>query len=261
MMTKYRLILVLALAWAGLGATPAQEPTPAPASALFTYQVAHDHRIGRNTGELLITADGFEYRGTGHDEARHSQTWRDEDLKRIELKPREVRLTAYEAARYPLLPKQVPKSKGGKELRLGSEREHVFQLTEGESTPEVVSLLLARFPRPLASSVLPAESTASGALLFEIPVFHRQRQGGASGNLRVFEQYVLFAAEKAEASRFWRYQDLRDIGRLGRYGFELATYEKQLAADGKSYIFDLKRPLAEAEYDKLWARVYAHSRN
>lgn len=254
MITKYLMFLGLTVAMAGPAL--AQEPTPTPApTPLFTYQVAHDHRIGRNTGELLITANGFEYRGTGKDEARHSQTWRDDDLKRIELKPREIRLTAYEAARYPLVPKQVPYSKGGKELRIGSEREHVFQLTEGEITPEVVSLLLARFPRPLASSVLPAES-AAGALLFEIPVFHRQRQGGAAGVLRVYQQHVVFAAEKPEASRFWRYQDLRDIGRLGRYGLEIATYEKQFAADGKSYIFDLKRPLTEAEYEKFWARVY-----
>lgn len=257
-MHKHILLASLAVILACGGAAFGQEPTPTPEpTLLFTYQVAHDHRIGRNTGELLLTADGFEYRGTGKDEAGHSQTWRDEDLKRIELKPREIRLTAYEAARYPLVPKQVPYSKGGKELRLGAEREHVFQLTEGEITPEVVSLLLARFPRPLASSVMPAESTAAGALLFELPVFHRQRQGGASGLLRVYEQYVVFVAEKPAASHFWRYADIRDIGRVGRYGFEIATYEKQFAADGKSYIFDLKRPLAEAEYEKLWARVYA----
>ncbi len=247
--------LLFAVLLTAPGTLAAQEAPPEP-TPLFTYQVAHDHRIGRNTGELLLTADGFEYRGTGQDEAGHSQNWRDEDLKPIAIKPREIRLTAYEAARYPLVPKQVPYSKGGKELRLGSEREHVFQLTEGEITPEVVSLLWARFPRPLASSVMPAESTAGGVLLFEIPVFHRQRPGGASGLLRVYEQYVVFAAEKAEAARFWRYTDIRDIGRLGRYGLEIATYEKQFAADGKSYIFDLKRPLAEAAYEKLWARVY-----
>ena len=52
----------------------------------------------------------------------------------------------------------------------------------------------------------------------------------------------------------------RDIGQLGRYQFELATWEGQFGVDGKSYIFDLKRPLTEAEYESLWKKVYEQGR-
>ncbi len=238
------------------GRAPKTPPSPEAEPALYTYKVAHDHRIGKGDGELRITDSGIVYRGASADEERHSRAWRDEDIKRLEMSKTELGITAYEAARIPLIPRKVPYSKGGKDVRVGSEREHVFRLTEGEITPEVVRTLLARFKRPIATSVIPNDDKESGKLLFEIPVFHRRRAGGGSGMLRVYEDHAIFAAEVEGQSHYWRYPDIRDIGRLGRYQFEIATYERQFAADGKSYIFDLKRPLTDAEYDMLWTKVY-----
>lgn len=253
-------VLLCAAAANSLAQEGASTPTPSPtsdvATALYIYKVAHDHRIGKGDGELRITEAGIEYRGASADEERHSRVWRDEDIKRLEISKTEIRLTAYEAARIPLIPRKVPYSKGGKDVRVGSEREHIFRLTEGEITPEVVQTLLARFKRPLATSVIPNGDMESGNLLFEIPVFHRRRAGGESGVLRVYEEHVLFASETNDSSRYWRYADIRDIGRLGRYQFEVATYERQFAADGKSYIFDLKRPMTNSEYEMFWTKVY-----
>ncbi len=265
--TARRLLCSLLLLWTvGPAATAplAQEvisqqsaaPTENAGPALYAFKVAHDHRIGKGVGELRITETGIEYRGESAEEARHTSLWRDDDIKRLEISKTGLHLIAYEAARIPLIPRKVPYSRGGKEARIGSEREHVFRLLEGEITPEVVSTLLARFQRPVKTSVIPNDTEESGKLLFEIPVFHRHRRGGVSGTLRVYEERVVFAAEVEDQSRYWRYSDIRDIGRLGRYQFEIATYERHFAADGKSYIFDLKRLMTDAEYDKLWARVY-----
>ena len=269
---KRRLLCFLLLVWS-VGAagivSPAQEnrgqqgaaSTESAGPVFYTFKVAHDHRIGKGIGELRINEAGFEYRGESADEERHSQAWRDEDIKRLEISKTGMHIVAYEAARVPLIPRKVPYSRGGRDLRLGSEREHVFRLLEGEITPGVVSTLLARFQRPVRTSVIPDEDEESGNLLFEIPVFHRHRKGGASGTLRVYQDHVVFAAETEDQSRHWRYSDIRDIGKLGRYEFEIATYERQFAADGKSYIFDLKRPMTDAEYDKLWARIYEGERS
>lgn len=239
-----------------VGAQQSAAQTESADPALYVFKVAHDHRIGKGVGELRITGTGIEYRGESDDEARHTSVWRDDDIKRLEISKTGLHVVAYEAARIPLIPRKVPYSRGGKEARVGSEREHVFRLLDGEITPEVVNTLLARFKRPVKTSVIPNDTEESGKLLFEIPVFHRHRRGGASGTLRVYEERVVFAAEVDDQSRYWRYSDIRDIGRLGRYQFEIATYERQFAADGKSYIFDLKRPMTNAEYDRLWARVY-----
>lgn len=179
----------------------------------------------------------------------------------------ELRVTVYEASHIPLIPRKAPFT-DGKAIRSGAEHDYVFRLREGEITPEVVSALLARFNRPVETSVIPSSVTASvtpndegeSKLLFEIPVFHHHRVGGRSGMLRIYEQHVVFNADTAGDSRFWRYADIRDIGQLGRYRFEIATFEGQFGVDGKSYIFDLKRPLTETEYEALWTKVYAQGR-
>lgn len=235
---------------------PDVSPTPDAELTLYTYKVAHDHRIGKGDGELRITDAGIEYWGASEDEARHNGVWRDDDIKRLELSKTSLRVVTYEATQFPLIPRNTPKIREGKSIRFGSEREYEFRLVEDEITPELVRVLLARFKRPIATSVLPNEDEESGKLIFEIPVSHRQRAGGASGTLRVYEDYVVFHAEREGHSRYWRYEDIRDIGNLGRYKFEIATYEGQFGADGRSYIFDLKRPMTSREYDQLWAKIY-----
>lgn len=234
-------------------ATQAQEATT---PALYTYKVTHDHRIGEGDGELRITETGIEYRGASVDEEKHNQVWRDDDIKRLEILKTELRIVAYEAARIPLIPRNTPKVRDGRALRVGSERAYKFRIVEGEITPDVVRALLARFKRPIATSVIPSEDEESGKLLFEIPVFHRHLRGGESGVLRIYEQHVVFLAESENDSRHWRYEDIRDIGRLGRYQFEIATYEGQFGTDGRSYIFDLKRPMTSREYDQVWTKIY-----
>lgn len=248
-------LLSACIAGVWVAASFAQTASPIPVggdtahNALYTFKVEHDHRIGKGIGEIRITESGIEYRGGGLNEQRHSQVWRDEDIKRLEVTKTELRITSYEAARIPLIPRQVPFSRGGKSVRAGTERSHVFRLIEGEFTPEVVRTFLTRFKRPVTTSVLPEGDAESGKLLFEIPGFHRRRSGGDSGLLRVYEDRVIFAAEAEDRSRYWRHSDIKDIGRIDRYQFEIATYEDK-------YIFDLKRPMTDVEYDLFWKQVY-----
>ena len=244
----------IASVWAVASFAQTASPTPTPAretapNALYTFKVEHDHRLGKGSGELRITESGIEYRGASSNEQRHSQVWRDEDIKRLEVTKTELRITAYEPARIPIIPRQVPFSRGGKSVHAGSESTHVFRLTGGEFTPDIVRLLLARFKRPVTTSVMPEGDAEAGKLLFEIPVFHRRRGGGDSGILRVYEDRVIFAAETGDRSRYWRYPDIKDIGRIDRYEFEIATYEDK-------YIFDLKQPMTDNEYDLFWKQVY-----
>jgi hypothetical protein len=258
--TRHIIAFVSLAATVSAAAQPAaaQESSPGTA-AIAAYQVAHDHALGEGQGELRVTESGVEFKGDGKDEDRHSRHWRDEDIKRLEIKRNELRVVVYEAARIPVVPRKAPFT-DGKAVRVGAEREYLFRLRAGEITPEVARALLSRFKRPVSTSLIPHEEEEAGAPVFEIPVFHRHRAGGESGTLRVYEQGVVFDAEAAGHSRFWRYSDIRDIGHLGRYQFEIATYEGQFLTSGKSYVFDLKRPLTEAEYESLWAKVYARGR-
>jgi hypothetical protein len=256
----FGMLCALALALLAGGIASAQDTATQPSSdenpaPVATYKVRHDHAIGSGPGELRVTAKGFEFRGEG-EEAEHDRSWRDEDLKRIEVHSREIEIFAYEAARVPVLPKQLPWVEKTKSIRTGTERQYEFHLVDGEVPPEVVRALLARFKRPLATTIVPNTPEDSGELLFEIPVFHRHVSGGESGVLRVYERHIVFEADTEDHSRHWRFSDIRDIGRLGRWKFEIATWEDKAWTDGKSYVFDLKRPMTEAEYEALWRKLY-----
>ena len=251
---------------AGVAVAYAQEPAQATPPekkvdfAIPLYKVEHDHRIGSGKGELRITETGIEYRGEGKDESRHNHVWSDADIKRLEMSKTELHIIAYEAARIPLIPRKVP-FVHEQALHVGSERQHSFRLLGGEITPDLVRALLARFNRPIATTVIPKEDEESGPPLFEIPVFHRHRAGGESGVLRAYQRHMYFEANDENHSHYWRYSDIRDIGNLGRYRFEIATYEGQFGTDGKSYIFDLKRPMTSPEFDALWKKVYENGRD
>lgn len=226
-----------------------------PAIAYITYNVEHDHVIGSGKGELKISAEAIEYLGISKNEALHSRTWKDSDIKRIEIKKKELRIVVYEESRLPIIPRKAPFT-DGKQVKVDTEHDYLFRLQDGEITEEIATALLERFKRPIASSIIPEKIREAEELLFEIPVFHRRIRGGTSGILRVYKQFIVFDTEIENQSRYWRYSDIRDIARLGQYKFELATYEGQLATDGKSYIFDLKRPMTDKEYDNLWSKIY-----
>src|SRR5262249_38861530 len=131
------------------------------------YNVEHEHGIGSGKGELRITETGIEYRGESENEARHNHVWRDEEIKRLEVSKTELRVIVYEAARIPIIPRKVPFSHGGRSARVGSEHEYLFRLRDGEITADVVRTLLARFLRPIATTVIPNEIEESDNLLFE----------------------------------------------------------------------------------------------
>lgn len=253
------LLAVMLSAVAHLATAQNQEAGKGAQPVKPVYKVVHDHAIGKGRGELLITETGIEFKGEGEDEQRHNRIWRDEDIKRLSISRDEFRVTIYEASHIPIIPRKAPYT-DGKAIRNGTEHDYLFRLTDDEITPEVVSALLARFNRPVETSVIPHGEMAESRRLFEIPVFHRHRAGGRLGILRVYEQHVVFNADADGDSRFWRYADIRDIGQLGRYRFEIATFEGQFGVDGKSYIFDLKRPLTDTEYEALWTKVYAQGR-
>lgn len=221
-----------------------------------SYLVEHDHGIGSGKGELQITETGITFHSTDPKEVSHNRVWPDADIKRVEIFKKEIRLIVYESGRIVLLPGHFPFGKTRKSIPNGNEHTYNFHLCEEEISVNVVQRLLARFNRPLVTNVVQAEGKTGANFLFEISVFHRHRPGGESGMLRIYDQYVLFISNNEAHSRWWRYSDIRDIGRIGRSQFEVATYEGQWGTDGKSYIFDLKRTMTEAEYETLWKKLY-----
>ncbi|RMG55017.1 MAG: hypothetical protein D6723_03690 [Acidobacteria bacterium] len=200
----------------------------------FEFHVEHDHRLGHCRGTLVIGPETIQYR-TPH--RKHERIWRYTDIKRIEIRsPRIIHIVTYESR--------------GK--LWSANRRFEFKLRDEDITAAVSDFLLRRVTRPLVLSVLP---TIERQPTFVIPAKHRHRRGGCEGVLKVYPDALVFASQNPKHTRYWRYQDIQQIGRLGPYQFEVATYEHQVGGPDRVFHFELKERLDDPIYDYLWVRV------
>ena len=163
----------------------------------FRLPVRHDHGLRSCRGELLITAEGIEYR-TAH--AKHARRWTFEDIRMVVLASRQtIVLHTYEAHRWAL------------------GRDRAFRFTTLSEIPaEVSAFLLARIQRPLATSLIATEGTP----LHEIAARHRHRFGGCQGTIRIYADRLVYESrDRPEDSRSWRWSDIQRVGRFGPYHF------------------------------------------
>jgi hypothetical protein len=68
---------------------------------------------------------------------------------------------------------------------------------------------------------------------------------------------VVFRADAPQQSRTWRIGDIDNVSSSGPFDLTITTFERAGTsyAGHKDFHFALKRPLAEAEYNALWATV------
>lgn len=201
----------------------------------FRLPVRHDHRLRSCRGELLITADGIEYR-TAH--APHARRWTFEEIRMIVLASRcEIVLHTYEAHWW----------------TWGRDRAFRFTTMSQEIPAEMSAFLSARVRRPLATSVVAADGTP----LREVAARHRHRFGGCQGTIRIYADRIVYESrDRPRDSRAWRWADILRVGRFGPYSLEIATYEPEIGGPTRVYVFDLKTDLSEEAYDFVWERVY-----
>jgi len=163
--------------------------------------------------------------------------WRSEDMKRIEIvSPTAINIVTYEdQGRF-----------------FGAERTFEFKLLGDDITQEVSHFLPSWVKRPLVTSVIPDIGQPP---MFEIPVKHRHTLGGCEGLLRIYPEAVVYESREPEHSRYWRYSDIQQIGRLSRYWFEITTFEDKIGGPDRVFNFELKHQMDDMTYDYLWARV------
>ena len=201
----------------------------------FKFRVEHDHLIGSCKGELIINQEGVEYRTS---KKEHPRKWSYTDIEMIKLRsPRKVAVLTYESAR----------------IELGRDRTFEFKVLDGEVTKEVSDFLLGRVERPLSTTFVASEEKPQ----YAIPVRHRHTFGGDQGTLKVYADRVVYESQgKQERSRYWRWSDIKSFSRLGRYQFSITTFEPKLGGPTKTFNFDLKEEMNDAQYDYVWARVF-----
>lgn len=220
------IFLVLALFW---------WPPLVPAQQ-FEFSVEHQHTLRNCRGTLVITPDKIEYK-TSH--KKDSRVWEYVNIRQIKVEsPTALEIVTYEDQR----------------RMLGRDRIFKFRLLEGQITPEVSALLMAKATHPLVTSVMPV---SGGSPTFEVPVKHLHAFGGCEGVLRIYPDRVTYESkDKPSDSRYWRYMDIQHFGHPTRYRFEITTFEDKFGGPTTVYNFQLKEDFPEGAYDYLWVRVY-----
>lgn len=203
-----------------------------PAAAI-DLPARHNHWRGGCAGILTLDAGGAGFRQIGAEKQPHQWRWNWDDIQRLEIgDDRRVRVRTYRDSR----------------ARLGRDLEYRFLLDGSPDLAPVFELL-----RTVADARVVARLAAPGAKLeWELPAKRIRKTGGALGVLRVFEDRVVFAAEKPGESRTWLDPDIAVLSSSGPLHLSVTA-----AAGGESYEFQLRRSLSPERYERLWLRLEA----
>ncbi len=205
------------------------------AAAELRYAVRHDHFWGSGRGTLSISEKGMSYREAKR--LKHRWDWGWDEIQQLLVAPRVLRVLTYEDSR----------------LRLGRDRSHRFELAEAGSFEPVWTALRERLDQRLVAALARPE----GEPWWSAPAKRLRRFAGDHGELIVTAEGVVFRSAGRDASRTWRWSDLESVSRTGPFQLTFTTYERAAADYGglKSFTFQLKRPLEEGAYRRLWLRV------
>lgn len=205
----------------------------ASASTQFSFSARHDHALGSCRGTLTVGEREMRYEG-----GPHMMAWKYDEIQQLRLlESGRIHLRSYD---------DQPK------WRLGSDRAFQFEV-EG-NLKEAREFLILRLDERLVLGL--AYQTENVIAAF--PVKHLEVFGGGSdGNLTFGEDTVVFWSEKKDESRTWRYSDVESISSSGPLQFTINTYERQKFqyATRRPFNFQLKRPLREESYNRLWRRL------
>jgi hypothetical protein len=208
---------------------------PVLAAQDVSFPVRHKHMLRDGQGELIFSTAGVEYRAK---EKKHGRTWKYVDIQQIGLLgPKVVAIVTYEDAGW----------------KFDKDRIYNFEITAGEITPALWSMLQGRLTRPLVSAVIPPDVVAK----FSIPVKHLRGFGGSQGTLEFTDQYVVYRTAAPQDARIWRYQDISAIGSTGPYQLRLTTMDRVNGESGaeRNFVFSLKQRLADDAYDFAWWKI------
>jgi hypothetical protein len=197
--------------------------------------VRHLHAIGSCQGALVFRETGIEFVTP---DKKHARNWKYEDIQQLGLLgSKEISILTYEDNKW----------------EFGKDRNFRFEVTAGEITPALWSMLQTRVSRPVVSAIIPPEVKPK----YQIPVKHQRGMGGTSGTLEVSDQYLVYRTETTEDSRIWRYEDISSMGSTGPYQLRLTSTDRVQGEFGgeRNFIFSLKRKLDPEIYDFIWWKI------
>src|ERR1051326_7660150 len=224
--SKTQIGTLLILGYSGL--LPAAEP--------MQVMVRHRHWRHGAEGVLRISDDAivFEEGGKHKD---HSRKWRFEDIEQPTLSSNVLRILTYEDRRW----------------QFGRDREFVF-----DNLPEdLVTNLYPEFSRQLDQRFVATLPDQNVHPVCQLPTKLLLRSGGPQGTLLVGKELIAFRTDSPGGSRIWRIKDIDSISSSGPFDLTITTFERsgENYANHKDFHFELKRAMAESDYNALWRKV------
>lgn len=181
-------------------------------------------------GSLTISTAGVDF----HSEKGESIHWSLEDIGTVDLPTsRKLSLVTYQNRRW----------------RLPGDRPFAFDL-KNPMPPEVAAELVRLVGKPAINGVPRSEDVSSFAI---IPARHRTRPGGSNGELRFSDSGIDYLSKAGDA-RSWRWADIETLAHPEPYRFWIGGFQE-------TFDFELKQPLANGVFDRLWDHVYAQGLN
>jgi hypothetical protein len=230
-------LLLLAVVFASAGQdVPAVGPWP----------VTHERALWPDAeGTLARDGEGLRFvRATKEDGAEKFLLLGWNDIQQLTLSEKAIEIVTYRDVRW----------------QLGRDRQFRFEVRAGEGGGGSLALAEAELRGRLGSRLvvaLGASSTQTGVVRWEVPAKRLGVLRGAEGTLRFHSSELVFDATKPEESRRWPLKEIETLARTGAHALTVTAPERALADQGgyRSFWFQLKQPLDEAQYQELWRAV------
>ena len=202
----------------------------APVTAAIQFDMRHDHLHKGCLGTMVVDEQGISFTGA----KKHAWRWQYDDIQELKLSPGRLYVLTYR----------------DRKLRLGADRAYEF---EGAIPDSVYAMWKERLDQRFVAALV----QRSAAPLWRIPAKHLRRISGSDGMLEFGEDRIVYAADRKDESRTWRFEDIDNISSSGPFQLTITSFERARGhyGDRKGFNFQLKQPLSEVRFDDLWLRI------
>lgn len=181
-------------------------------------------RLGSRRGTIEIRVDGVSFRA-----AKGPQlNWPLGGIHSFYIAPHKLQIKGY----------------ANRGWRLPGEKVYRFDLAR-PVPPATAAALASAVGKPSRNAVPNPDAPAFASL----EARHQQRTGGSNGVLRFSSSGIAYVTKARGDSRRWRWADIQTIASPSAYGFTVGGYLE-------TYNFELKQPLTQKLFDRLWDAVY-----
>jgi len=211
------------------------------AQTLAGVTVVHKHLRHSGTGTLEVTDEGIRFTEEGKF-AKHSRTWKYEQIQQLELSDTSLRVLTYEDQRW----------------QAGRDREYLFEQLPKEFVKATYPIWRDQFDQRFIAALADGETTT----LVEFPAKLLGMTKGTEGTLLFGEDRVVFRTAKEGESRTWRLSDIDNIASAGPFDFSVVTLEHHGSwnTGTREFRFQLQRPMEEARFNDLWRKFFGTAR-